>query len=83
VSLAPNPHRHDDLIAKLADAVSEALDFFVARDEMDAKVHLAPARLSPITEHCRDALEAWREYRYPPLVSDGSAATPGPVDDHV
>lgn len=53
------------LIAELADAVSEAVDFFVARDEMNAKVHLAPPRWSPITEQCRSALESWRNWRYP------------------
>lgn len=61
------------LIEELADAISEAVDFFVARDEMNAKVHLAPARWSPITEQCRHALESWRNFRYPEL-NDGSGS---------
>lgn len=55
-----------DLVDVLADAVSDALDFFAARDEMNAKVHLAVTRWSPITEQCRQALDAWRNFRYPP-----------------
>jgi hypothetical protein len=60
------------LISEMADALSEALEFFVARDEMNAKVHLASPRWSPITEQCRRALEAWRIWRYPAPAVDES-----------
>lgn len=59
------------LIEELADAISEAVEFFVARDEMNAKVHLAPPRWSPITEQCQHALESWRNWRYPAAQTDG------------
>lgn len=55
----------DALVEKLADAVLEATEFFTARDEMNAKVHLAPTRLSPITVQCQEAVEAWRAWRFP------------------
>lgn len=53
------------LIDLLADAVFVAAEFFNARDEMNAKVHLAEPRLSPITDMCNDAVTAWRHWKYP------------------
>lgn len=53
------------LIDLLADAVFVAAEFFNARDEMNAKVHLAEPRLSPITDMCNDAVTAWRRWKYP------------------
>jgi hypothetical protein len=35
-----------------------AKEMLLARDEMNAKVHCAPVRLSPITERINAALEA-------------------------
>ena len=57
--------QHKDLIEKMAGALDTAAAFFVARDEMNAHVHLAPIRLSPITVEVQEALEAWRAYAYP------------------
>lgn len=42
----------------LREASQWALEFFKARDEMNAKVHCSPTRLSPITERFMKALEA-------------------------
>lgn len=62
------------LIERMADALSEAVDYFVARDEMNAKVHLQEPRWSPITDACRDALEMWRQYAYPALIDGPDGA---------
>jgi hypothetical protein len=40
------------------EALVWADQMFTARDEMNAKVHCAPLRLSPITERVKQALEA-------------------------
>lgn len=37
-----------------------AHEFFVARDQMNAKIHCAPLRLSPITERVDNALAAYQ-----------------------
>lgn len=42
----------------LREASQWAVEFFKARDEMNAKVHCLPVRLSPITERFVMALEA-------------------------
>lgn len=39
------------------EALRWAYEMFKARDEMNAKVHCAPIRLSPITERVKQALE--------------------------
>lgn len=57
--------RQVELIEKLADAVSVSVEFFSARDEMNAAVHTpSPVRLSPITVMVQEALEAWRAWRF-------------------
>lgn len=38
------------------DALLWAYEMFLHRDHMNAKVHCAPERLSPITERCKTAL---------------------------
>lgn len=38
------------------EALVWADEFFTARDQMNAKVHCAPLRLSPITERVKQAL---------------------------
>ena len=49
----------ENLIVRI-DVMREALqwcaEYFTARDEMNAKIHCAPIRLSPITERVRQAL---------------------------
>lgn len=42
--------------ARKDEALLWAWEMFKARDEMNAKVHCAPVRYSPITERCRLAL---------------------------
>ncbi len=41
----------------MREALQWAYEMFLARDEMNAKVHCAPLRLSPITERVKMALE--------------------------
>ena len=40
------------------EALCWACEMFVARDEMNAKVHCSPVRFSPITERC---IKAWEQ----------------------
>lgn len=66
----------DDLLDAMASALMDADEFFTARDEMNAKVHLAEARWSPITLQTRAAVKAWQRYRYPEIGNahiDGSS----------
>lgn len=42
----------------MREALQWAFEMFLARDEMNAKVHCAPLRLSPITERVKQALAA-------------------------
>lgn len=67
----------DELLDALASALMDAEEFFTARDEMNAKVHLQEARWSPITLQTRAAVSAWQRYRYPDM---GSAQIDGRDD---
>jgi hypothetical protein len=53
-----------DVIDKMAEALLEAFEFFVARDEMNARFHLQAPSWSPLTDLCREAVEAWRGWKY-------------------
>lgn len=60
----------DELLDTMAAALMDAEEFFTARDEMNAKVHLAEARWSPITLQTRAAVRAWQKHRYPDHSND-------------
>ncbi len=48
---------NDEVKLKVArEALQWAVEFFTHRDHMNAKVHCAPARLSPITERVLEAI---------------------------
>lgn len=51
----------DKVIGVLTEALFWANEFFKAREEMNAKVHCAPLRLSPITEWIKQALTELNE----------------------
>lgn len=46
-----------ELVRVQSEALQWAKEMFVARDEMNSKVHCAPVRLSPITERVILALD--------------------------
>ena len=48
-------------ISVMVEALTWAKQMLYARDEMNAKVHCAPLRLSPITERVIMALEAYAQ----------------------
>ncbi len=43
-------------LQKIRDTLEVVEEFFVKRDEMNAQVHLAQVRLSPITERVQSAI---------------------------
>lgn len=45
-------------LAAIRRALTAAEEFFVRRDQMNAVVHLAPVRYSPVTELVQHGLEA-------------------------
>jgi hypothetical protein len=54
-----------EMIEKLAYALEVAQEFFIARDEMNARVHVpADVRPSPITELVNEALETWQAWEF-------------------
>lgn len=50
----------DALMGVMSEALQWSFEMFLARDEMNAKVHCAPVRLSPITERVQSALAAYK-----------------------
>lgn len=48
----------DAVLKSAREALLWATEMFRARDEMNAKVHCAPIRYSPITERCQMAFDA-------------------------
>lgn len=55
------------LADQLGAALYEAMEFLVARDEMDAKLRLQQPYPSPLAVLCGNAVEAWREWKFPPV----------------
>jgi hypothetical protein len=47
----------------MAEALQWSKEMFVARDEMNSKVHCAPVRLSPITDRVILALAAYQKFK--------------------
>jgi hypothetical protein len=58
----------------VAEALKRATEFFVARDEMNAHVHCADVRLSPITLQVIKAMEYACDMVIEERQSDGTAA---------
>lgn len=44
-------------LANAREALQWCDEYFTARDQMNAKIHCAPLRLSPITERVKKAIE--------------------------